>query len=398
MKRLRRSVYNRALSTFARGLSRPELARADRRILRSFKWPIALYDAQSADLLDKQWLLDAAYILADSVARTPFGEPLRLTWPLILTVGVSDSCPYQCQFCYSDALPKSSKSARLDLETFERIAESPVPHVILSGGEPMLYDGIENAIECLLDSGKNVYIATHAPASRLKRVFEKYPGSATVLYSLWGTRERHEAVRGPGSFQALWNNLRQLQDMPVYGSLNCLIAREDLSALDAAAEIRDAFDIHRVFVSRVLGVGRQSEPISQPDAPYIRNLEAKLAQVRRSRFDTMVNVPELSTSSPQRKLGERLLTFLGIEWCDGCSAANWAMHIGPSGSYYPCFGFETSRPVGTLGLHKSLREAWHEVRDHRATLGATQGCLAESSQASPAVSPFSPLQPLGDNL
>jgi 7-carboxy-7-deazaguanine synthase len=81
-------------------------------------------------------------------------------------------------------------------EVAENALSRKVRHVVVTGGEPMLFDGVEELVGCLKEAGRHVTIETAGTVYRdlacdLMSVSPKLSGSAPA--GPW--RDRHEAVR-----------------------------------------------------------------------------------------------------------------------------------------------------------------------------------------------------------
>jgi 7-carboxy-7-deazaguanine synthase len=83
-------------------------------------------------------------------------------------------------------------------ELFAQVRKHGVEHVVLTGGEPMLFDGIETLAARCRDAGHTITVETAGTVYRdlacdLMSISPKLAGSAPPEESGW--RERHEATR-----------------------------------------------------------------------------------------------------------------------------------------------------------------------------------------------------------
>jgi MoaA/NifB/PqqE/SkfB family radical SAM enzyme len=321
-------------------------------------------------------LIDAIRIVAEAVTSTPYGEPLRFPAPLLITVGTSHICPFSCANCYSNSGTESGSNTRVaGIELFKRIAHSRTPCVMVSGGEPLALPNIRDLLKPLLDAGKVVYIATNAGITPIADVIADYPTQLFVILSLWGSSEKHDRLRGPGSYERVERNLAKLNQLGSIGRLLVVLTGEDLSVFDSIEDLVAKFRIGSVLVTRKLSVGRldNSSPKLAPD--FVSKVLDRARPVRPHVRQIYLDIPELRQRHAPRV--SRLHDLLGIPVRTDCSAGNWMMHLDADGVAFPCYTFEGRAEIGQRS-ELQLQQQWENISAVRVNIDTSSACIGET--------------------
>jgi MoaA/NifB/PqqE/SkfB family radical SAM enzyme len=378
--RLLRSLANACLRPLVAETT-PEIRAIDGRILRGLARLGSTLRIPNAEAFGEEWMLDYFRIIAGAITDTPYGSELDLPYPLVISVSSSNKCALGCSFCYSNSTVAPSREARLNRELCAKIANSPIPIVLITGGEPFHHPQLIEVLEPILASGKKIFIATNAPSSRVAEQLLAYRQQITVLLSQWGRKPRHEAVRGRGNLERTWAGVERLTSFGYQVYLNFVLSSDNISEdFEALEEILIASpQLDRVYLSRELLVGR-APVITRPSTDN-RALWRRV-DVLCDKFPGRVvpNLPELlpaeGTSVPP------LLTrLLGIVFPPSCGAAMWTLHVDSQGICYPCFAHEGRLSIGSLWAD-DFETIWERARSVRKSsfrmTGA--GCWAERSE------------------
>jgi MoaA/NifB/PqqE/SkfB family radical SAM enzyme len=158
----------------------------------------------------------------------------------ILQVHPTRLCNLACAHCYST----SSPSARTALPP-ERIAGAirdaaalGFNVVSLSGGEPLVYEGLEDVVRAAREVGSRVNIVSNGLLIRSSR-YERLAGCfGIVALSLDGLPERHNAIRGSkSSFESVRAAAAELRrSRQAFGIIHTLCS-ESMRELEALTQI-----------------------------------------------------------------------------------------------------------------------------------------------------------------
>ena len=134
-------------------------------------------------------------------------------------------CNIACDNCYMDSSPTNDRLAYLSAAEVRRYLNEisdfglPVEEIGYTGGEPFMNRDLPDMVEESLARGYRVLVLTNAMRPMLNKrhallaLREGYGRKLTVRVSIdHFTRERHEAIRGVGSWRPMIEGLKWLGD------------------------------------------------------------------------------------------------------------------------------------------------------------------------------------------
>ncbi len=212
---------------------------------------------------------------APSPTPTPrhSGAPDYAKNPMLVYWEMTQACALACKHCRAEAVStphpnqlthEESRSLLRQIVAFGR----PLPHLILTGGDPLQRPDIYEVIDEARALGLTVSITPSATQNLTFQVLEKLKshGIESLGLSLDGSNAAlHEAVRGvEGCFD--WT-MRAAQDaaklgMPV--QINTLVSEETAEDLPAIYELLKTTQVMRwsLFFLIAVGRGKMLQPIS----------------------------------------------------------------------------------------------------------------------------------------
>jgi MoaA/NifB/PqqE/SkfB family radical SAM enzyme len=325
--------------------------------------------------MDPRVLTGMIEIITDALCRTPYGRPLEFKYPLIISVSASSYCPFACSNCYSNAGIASARGqTHSRLQIFAKVAASKTPFVIVSGGEPLVAEGIEDCLKLLLDSGKFVYLSTNALVEKHLGLARQYDDRLRFVLPVWGNRERHNASRGANSFERVEQNMAVLNAAGLKPHVHVVLSDADFSVFKDVERLACSHAIEAITIGRRIDVGRiETTPVEFSQNLW-RQLEFWQKKLKRLVRLVVCDLPEMQG----RKSSGPMQRMLGLPAGEGCSAGNWMMHIDDTGQGYPCFSFEGQRDQ-SVAAELPITEQWKEIRELRARFPVGALCAAERS-------------------
>src|SRR5262245_52825547 len=124
-------------------------------------------------------------------------EPRGVPRMGIVQVHPTRLCNLECAHCYSSSSPQVRERLSPDVlsRAIEDAARIGFGTVSLSGGEPLVYDGLDEVIAAARQSGCTVNLVSNGILIGSQR-FERVADSLTVVaLSLDGLAPRHNAIR-----------------------------------------------------------------------------------------------------------------------------------------------------------------------------------------------------------
>ncbi len=145
-------------------------------------------------------------------------DQLKIVW-----FNTGSLCNIACEGCYIESTPTNERLSYLTIaevrSTLDEIARErlPVEEIGFTGGEPFLNRDFPLMLEDALGRGFRVLVLTNAMKPmqrhrpRLAALVERFGTALTVRVSLdHYTREGHEEIRGPGTWEPAMAGLRWL--------------------------------------------------------------------------------------------------------------------------------------------------------------------------------------------
>ncbi len=193
--------------------------------------------------------------------------------PILVYWEITRACSLACRHCRAEAMATPDENELTHKESFallSRIAEfgRPMPHLILTGGNPLERTDVYDLIDEARRLGLSVSITPSVTPSLTREVLEKLKahGIESIGLSLDGScAARHEAVRGvEGCFAWTIQAARHAAELGLPIQINTLVAEETLDDLPRIYELLKGIHILRwsLFFLISVGRGRLLQPIT----------------------------------------------------------------------------------------------------------------------------------------
>lgn len=229
--------------------------------------------------------------------------PQRVYWE------TTSACDLACRHCRAEASPERDP-AELTTEEgrrlFERLAAfgTPLPHVVLTGGDPLKRDDLFELVGIARGMGFGVSLAPSATplltGDAIRAI--KAAGVDAISLSLDGhDAARHDAIRGiEGTYERTLTAARIAREVSLPFQVNTLVCEETIDGLPAIHEQVVEMGAARWSLFFLVTVGRGSvlRPISPERAEALLEWVAGLAQQRMAR-PTRSSLIITTTEAPQ---------------------------------------------------------------------------------------------------
>jgi AdoMet-dependent heme synthase len=203
--------------------------------------------------------------------------------PMLVYWEMTQACGLACKHCRAEAMPGAHP---LELKTEESKAfirqlldfGDPLPHLILTGGDPLRRKDIYQLIDYARDLGLGVSITPSATPELTNEAITQLNqhGIQALGLSLDGsTAARHDAIRNvPGTFEHTMEAARHAGRLGLPIQVNTLVSEETVDDLPAIYELlRTSFPIMRwsLFFLISVGRGKALNPVSPEEGERIMN-------------------------------------------------------------------------------------------------------------------------------
>ena len=194
--------------------------------------------------------------------------PLNVYWEM------TQACALACRHCRAEAVPFPDPQELTMAESLAFLQQikdfgPPLPHLILTGGDPLERNGLFE----LIDQARALEISVSiTPAATPKLTREmlarlKEHGVEGLGLSLDGsTAQKHDSIRGvPGTFDRTLEALRWAGDLEMPIQVNTLVSAETAEDVPAVFNLLKGFAVTRWSLFFLISVGRGK--VLQPLTP-----------------------------------------------------------------------------------------------------------------------------------
>ena len=209
-------------------------------------------------------------------------RPLRVYWE------ITRACDLACRHCRASAVPDrdpgelSTDEGRLLLQRLAAFGD-PLPHLVLTGGDPLKRGDLFEMIDYAHELGLQVSVAPSATPLLTTDMIRRLHavGVDAISLSLDGsTVETHDAIRAiPGTYERTLDAARTAHEVGLPFQVNTLVCTDTIDDLPAIYEHVLALGASRwsLFFLVTVGRGEVLQPVTPERAEDLLNWVASLA-------------------------------------------------------------------------------------------------------------------------
>lgn len=278
-----------------------------------------------------------------------------------IKIEVTRDCPLACIHCSSNAGSgnRIQLSREIVLSLIAQAAQMKVESIVLSGGEPMVWPWLVDAVtECehhnLRCSVYTTGIDRNDGGPTIASLADY--GMHSAIFSLYSPyKEYHDQVtRKANSFDKTTSAIRTTGGTSIKREIHFVPLRRNYQHLEELVRLAESEEVAKVSILRLVPHGRgivlkeSQEMLGKRETVELRKIISKCHQ----RYRVTIRV-----GSPYNILLLRADVH--------CDAARHTLIIGPNGNLYPCDAFKNIEPLD-IGLEdpynnvvtNPLRECW----------------------------------------
>ena len=275
-----------------------------------------------------------------------------------LKIELTYKCPLSCVHCSSDANEDNhlemSKDNCFDIIT--QASEMGTENIAFSGGEPLLWDGLEEVISLSNHFRMNTSIYSSGNCDNIEAKFEQLAcsGLKKSIFSIYSPNEKEHIriTRKRNSFQNTLKAIEVCRKNNIVPEIHFVALASNYKCLYDIVELAKNIGVEKVSVLRFVPQGRGVLIENKDTLSKVQNLELKriIENIRKDGYN-------IRTGSP--------FNFLLLNDRPNCFAAKDRMIIAPDLTVYPCDAFKqisakqiTSDTYGCSLKDCSLKECW----------------------------------------
>ena len=250
-----------------------------------------------------------------------------------IKIEVTYNCPLSCVHCSSDANPGNQLSMSVDkcIEIINDALSIGIEEIAFSGGEPLIWNGITDAIAYSKKMGISNSIYTSGNCSNMEKLLSELAtaGVDKLIFSIYSDNEKehNRVTRKADSFSNTLKTIAVAQSLGIITEIHFVALASNYKKLANVVELAQANGVRRVSVLRFVPQGRGLLISDKDTLNKDQNLELKkiITELRDRGFD-------IRTGSPFNVL------FLNEK--PKCMAAQDRLIVAPDLNIYPCDAFK----------------------------------------------------------
>jgi MoaA/NifB/PqqE/SkfB family radical SAM enzyme len=252
--------------------------------------------------------------------RSITSSGVRVLWE------ITSACNLRCDFCLVEMKRKPVTLDRA-LAMADELIERRVDKVLLSGGEPLLFRGVEQVMRRLVDGGVLVKLLTNGTVENeaVFRMIEEDPGIEVSLSVLSVRPEKADAIfRRAGAWAKLCATLDRLP--PAQVNIITAVSTENYDEVEEILDWAAARGIPGISVINVF---------KDPTSPARFRDDCRDYTIERSRADALFDRLAVKRAEYAGRMVIRTTQFRG---CGGeeCGAGRSVLYIDSLGRLLPC--------------------------------------------------------------
>lgn len=277
-------------------------------------------------------------------------------YPREIEIHLTSYCNLRCLHCVYDIKTKKSKALSCDkfIKLFDECEKMGVFRIILSGGEPLLYEHID---EILMDLSKRkirVEILTNATLIDDKKASLLSSKNFSVTYSLDGHNAKTcDFLRGKGSFDRIIKGVGRLNKFNVKHNASCVIHKKNYEYAQEIIKLCEKLNSVSVNFLFLDLMGRAERFLS----------DMSLSREEMKQFISKINA--IKSKIPVNFLDSYNFLAKPLNYTETiyCSAGTSRCAINSEGDVYPCvYAFNGGDfRMGNIN-EKSLNEIWKDSK------------------------------------
>jgi radical SAM protein with 4Fe4S-binding SPASM domain len=250
-----------------------------------------------------------------------------------MKIEVTYNCPLSCVHCSSDANPGNqlSMSTEKCIEIINNALSIGVKEITFSGGEPLTWNGISEAVIHSKSNGLICNIYTTGNCDNLDRLMKKLKKNCVdkLIFSLYSDNEieHNRITRKHDSFSNTIKAIKLAKSYNINTELHFVALASNYKRLRSIVELTQEYGVKQVSVLRFVPQGRGLLIRNYDTLTKAQNLELKemITDLRNNGY-------KIRTGSPFNVL------FLNDK--PKCMAAQDRLIVAPDLSIFPCDAFK----------------------------------------------------------
>jgi len=310
-------------------------------------------------------------------------------YPRAITWEITNKCNLSCEMCWlwgKKSIGKSFIQKELSLDEVKKIAldiSEFKPIIYLTGGEPFIRKDIMEIIEYLKSKGLCIALTTNGTLIT-KKIGKKLVGKLDgITFSLDGSAEVHNRIRGKGNFEKAISGLKSILDarlgldLPIV-RINFTISNQNYNILHDMVDLSEELEVDILQFNHLWFTDKKSADLHYLTLKNLFGIECKgiYGYVSEIKIDPLLLHKEIEAIK-NKKTGlyitfnpdlnskseiQKYYTDPKFKFKKRCLYPWFSARIMPNGDLSPCLDYHLSEYlIGNL-KQNTFKELWNSEK------------------------------------
>jgi MoaA/NifB/PqqE/SkfB family radical SAM enzyme len=167
--------------------------------------------------------------------------------PIIAYLLITDRCNLRCRYCFVDCDQKKDRELNTQewLSLIDEMYDMGVRMICLMGGEPLLYQDIDEIIKYIHAKGIICDLTTNGLLVQKKIEAIKYLDS--LMISLDGDELANDTNRGKGVYKRVLQAIQTACENGVIIRINCVLTKQNKDSFEHILDLCDEYGLYATF-------------------------------------------------------------------------------------------------------------------------------------------------------
>ena len=213
-----------------------------------------------------------------------YPENISLKYPIKLHWKITPECNLKCRHCYLGELTEKKLSADKILSIGDKIADSNILELTISGGEALTVKELPIVLKKIISKGILVHIFTNGILlPKLLSNLDSFTLKKCLEFevSVDGLEKEHDAIRGKGSFNKAINGITAALNLGYQVSTNSVISKLNYKSLPKLFVFLKEVGVRTIQFSHLIDSGRATSDMKlsiQEEMDFMNELEQVVKQ------------------------------------------------------------------------------------------------------------------------
>lgn len=269
---------------------------------------------------------------------------IDLNFPLKVQWKITNKCNLRCKHCYLGELNNTELSKKDLLNIANKIVNSNVMEVTITGGEALLVKSLPEIVALLIENDIKVNIFTNAILlegfeKKVTEILKRKPTDKLDFFiSLDGLEKSHDLIRGKGKFKLTIKNVKLISSKGYRITTNSVLSSLNYKEIPKLYEMLCKIGVYKIQISNLIDSGSASKDMKltkEQHEEFIEKLKKVLVKLDNGSKLLYADMPDEECNSEVYLLNQDKKEYLQKEqW--KCSAGIGKCTIDYNGDIYCC--------------------------------------------------------------